>query len=229
MTPLVWLPGMMCDARLFAPQTDALGGEVIISADHDTVAGMAAAVLTSAPDRFALAGLSMGGIIAMEVLRQAPERVDRIALMDTNPLAETAEVAARREAQIAKVQAGGLAEVMRDEMKPHYLVDGPRRADILDLCMKMAAALGPQAFVSQSRALQTRPNQQETLKQATCPALILCGAEDALCPVSRHTLMQGFMPHATLHVVENAGHLPTLEQPDETTQALRRWMEDDDG
>ena len=230
MTPLVLLPGMMCDARLFQPQLAAFSGEREISVPPlggaDSVAGLAATVLALAPDRFALAGLSMGGIVAMEVIRQAPERVERLALMDTNPLAEGDAVKTMREPQIAKAEAGELLQVMRDEMKPQYLADGPQRSDILDLCMAMAQTLGPGIFVRQSRALQSRPDQQDSLRAVRCPALILCGRDDALCPVHRHELMAELMPHATLHIVENAGHLPTLEQPDETTAALRRWLEE---
>ena len=104
---------------------------------------LAAKILQTAPPEFALAGLSMGGIVAMEILRRAPGRVTRLALLDTNPLAETSEVQARRLPQIAKVQSGGLAEVMRDDMKPNYLSDGPRKQEILNLCMDMALTLGP--------------------------------------------------------------------------------------
>lgn len=227
MTPLVLLPGMMCDARLFAQQIAALPCAVTCPeiGGHDTIGDLAAAVLDASPDRFALGGLSMGGIVAMEVLRQAPDRVTRIALMDTNPLAETAQVAARRAPQVAKVRAGQLAAVMRDEMKPHYLTDGPHRAAILDLCMQMASDLGPEVFVRQSNALQNRPDQSATLRGCRVPALVLCGRDDALCPVVRHDLMHALLPRSTLHIVENAGHLPTLEQPDETTAALLRWLE----
>lgn len=229
MIPLVLLPGMMCDARLFGPQIAAFsGGRAVHVAPMlaDRVEDIAARVLSDAPPRFALAGLSMGGIVAMEILRQAPDRVDRIALMDTNPLAETDTVRQGREPQIDQVKAGQLIDVMRDEMKPRYLTDGPRRAAILDLCMEMAAALGPDVFVNQSRALQDRPDQQQTLRGVTCPALVLCGRDDALCPVARHELMADLIPGSTLHVVEHAGHLPTLEQPEKTTAALRRWLED---
>lgn len=230
MTPLVLLPGMMCDARLFAPQIAAFSGQRAVHVapigGAESVAKIAEQVLVDAPPRFALAGLSMGGIVAMEVMRQAPERVERIALLDTNPKAEVDAVKAMREPQIAKARAGQLLAVMRDEMKPNYLTDGPHRARILDLCMEMAEALGPDVFVRQSRALQTRPDQQDTLRHITCPALVLCGRDDALCPVHRHELMASLMPHATLHIIENAGHLPTLEQPDKTTDALRRWLED---
>lgn len=228
MMPLVLLPGMMCDARLFAPQVAELSGAraIHVAPLHgDHVTGIAQVILAHTPPRFALAGLSMGGIIAMEILRLAPDRVDRVALLDTNPKAETDTAKAMREPQIAKVQVGGLTDVMRDEMKPNYLSDSPRRAAILDLCMEMAQQLGAYTFVDQSRALQSRPDQQNTLRGTACPALILCGRDDALCPVHRHELMAELMPHAMLHVVENAGHLPTLEQPDETTAALRRWLE----
>jgi pimeloyl-ACP methyl ester carboxylesterase len=113
---------------------------------HDTVEALAADILQWAPPHFAIAGLSMGGIVAMEVLRQAPDRVDRIALLDTNPKAELDEVKAAREPQIMQVEAGELQAVMRDEMKPRYLVDGPRKKTILDLCMEMAMDLGPRCL-----------------------------------------------------------------------------------
>ena len=223
--PLIWLPGMMCDARLFGPQVAALGGTVFPAHALDTMQALAADVLRDAPDRFALAGLSMGGILAMEVLRQAPERVARLALLDTNPLAETDAVKARRAPQIAAVEAGGLAAVMREQMIPNYCVDGPARAGIEALCLDMALDLGPEAFVTQSRALRDRPDQSDTLRSLTVPTLVLCGREDRLCPVSRHTLMHDLVPGSTLVILDGVGHLPTLERPDRTTAALRTWLE----
>ncbi len=230
MTPLVLLPGMMCDARLFFPQIGAISGRraVMTAAvgGADTMSALAREVLAHAPPRFALAGLSLGGILAMEVLRQAPDRVERLALLDTNPRAETDAARARRLPQIAAVRAGRLREVMRDEMKPNYLVDGPGKAAILDLCMAMALDLGEQVFVNQSMALRDRPDQQDTLRAFAGPALVLCGRHDALCPVERHELMQGLLVNSRLQIIENAGHLPTLEQPQATTAALIRWLED---
>lgn len=224
---LVLLPGMMCDARLFGPQIDALGVQTLVPdlGGHDSMAALAAHVLSVAPERFALAGLSMGGIVAMEVIRQAPERVTRLALLDTNPRAELPEVRARRGPQIEAVRAGRLVQVMRDEMKPNYLAEGPGKAAILDLCMAMALDLGPQAFVNQSIALRDRPDQQETLRGVRVPTLVLCGRDDRLCPVERHELMHALIPGSTLTIVEGAGHLPTLEQPETVTAALRRWLE----
>lgn len=217
---------MMCDARLFGPQSDAMPLTVLPITGAETVHALAAEVLARAPDRFALGGLSMGGIVAMEVVRQAPDRVAGLALMDTNPLAEADAVKARRQPQMDKAAAGGLAAVMRDEMKPNYLTDGPDRAAILDLCMDMALDLGPDVFIRQSRALRDRPDQCETLRGFDRPALVLCGRDDGLCPVSRHELMHDLLPNSTLTVIEGAGHLPTLEQPEKTTQALRRWLEE---
>lgn len=230
--PLILLPGMMCDARLYRAQIAAFSAERPILTmplnDHDSVAGLAADILAHAPPRFALAGLSMGGIVAMEMMaqlqHQAQDRVTRLALLDTNPLAEQPQVAARRAPQIAKVQAGALRAVMRDEMKPNYLTDGPNIGAILDLCMAMAERLGPEVFVRQSRALQHRPDQQDTLRRITVPTLVLCGADDALCPPARHELMRDLIPGAALRVINGAGHLPTLEQPEQTNEALAEWL-----
>ncbi|KIT17538.1 alpha/beta fold hydrolase [Jannaschia aquimarina] len=228
--PLVLLPGMMCDARLFAPQAAALSKdhEIFVAKilAHDTVAALAADVLATAPPRFMLAGLSMGGIVAMEIVRRAPDRISALCLMDTNPRAEAPEVAAARIPQMDRVRAGDLRAVMRDEMKPNYLAAGPRRTEVLDLCMAMAEALGPEVFLRQSRALQTRPDQRDTLRGVRVPTLILCGREDTLCPLHRHEEMAALVPGARLTVVEAAGHLPTLEQPRETVDAMRSWIGD---
>lgn len=233
MTPLVLLPGMMCDARLFAPQVAAFSGTRAVHCApihaHDSVAALASDVLAHAPPRFALAGLSMGGIVAMEVLRQAPGRVAGLALLDTNPKSETEAVRARRQPQMDKVRDGQLARVMRDEMMPYYLTDGPRNIEILDLCMEMALSLGKEVFQNQSLALADRPDQQDTLRAYDGPALVLCGRDDALCPVARHELMHDLIAGSTLCIVEGAGHLPTLEQPEETSAALAAWLEHTDG
>lgn len=230
MTPLVFLPGMMCDERLFAHQIDALARDrdVMTLPIHasNAMGEIAADVLDNAPDRFALAGLSMGGIVAMEVIRQAADRVAGVALLDTNPKAEQPNVAAARKPPMERVRQGKLLAVMRDEMKPNYLSDGPNRDQILDLCMDMALPLGEEAFENQSLALMNRPDQQETLRSYKGPTLILCGEDDALCPVHRHTLMHELMPHSTLTILPNAGHLPSLEQPDATTAALQAWLKE---
>ena len=226
MTPLVLLPGMMCDARLFAPQVAAIADRPVIVADvtgADTTAALARAVLTEAPARFALAGLSMGGIVAMEVLAQAPERVAGLCLMDTNPKAEHPGFAASRGPQVARVEAGKLEAVMREELMPRYLAAGSDRA-ILDVCMAMARDLGPEVFARQSRALAGRTDRQAALRGVAVPTLVLCGREDALCPLHRHEAMHALIPGSTLAVIEGAGHLPVLEAPEAVNAHLRDWL-----
>lgn len=226
MIPVVLMPGMMCDVRMWGGIGQQLGVPVLhhLPTEADSMEALAEAFLRKAPPRFALAGLSMGGILAMEVLRQAPGRVERLALLDTNPRAEASEVQARRAPQIARALSGGLAQVMRDEMKPNYLAAGPGQPAILDLCMDMALSLGPEVFARQSRALRDRPDQQATLAAFTGPALVLMGAEDRLCPLDRHELMHKLMPQSRLVILPGAGHLPPLERPQETTSALRDWL-----
>lgn len=228
--PLVLLPGMMCDARLFAHQIAELGKDRAVHVapltGGETIEQIADEIIFHAPPRFALAGLSMGGIVAMEIMRRIPRRVTRLALIDTNPLPETPQAAANREPQIVKVRAGKLEDVMRDEMKPNYLAPGAQRADVLKIVLDMARGLGPDVFVRQSRALQRRPDQQKTLRAVDVPTLILCGRHDALCPVRRHELMADLIRGATLEIIEEAGHLPTMERPEETTAAMDRWLRD---
>jgi pimeloyl-ACP methyl ester carboxylesterase len=227
MTPLLLIPGMMCDARMWGGLPALLHPRPVahcLPTDADTVADLAALILRDAPDRFALAGLSMGGIVAMEVLRQAPERVERLALLDTTPRAEAPEVQARRDPQIARALSGHLDAVIRDEMKPNYLADGPDTQPLLDLCMEMALSLGPQVFARQSRALRDRPDQTATLAAFKGPALVLMGEDDRLCPLDRHQQMHALMPQSRLAIIPRAGHLPTLENPAATFAHLQDWL-----
>lgn len=227
--PLVLVPGLMCDARLYAPQIARFSRDravhfAPISSQSD-VASMARAVLDQAPPHFALAGLSMGGIVAMEMLHYAPERIGALALLDTNPLAENEAIAEMRARQIAAARDGNLARVMRKDLMPYYLAHGPDKDGILDLCLEMAIGLGADVFERQSLALRDRPDQRDRLRSYGGPTLILCGAEDRLCPLKRHILMHDLIPQSVLTVVDGAGHLPTLEKPAETNAALATWLD----
>ena len=227
--PLVLLPGMMCDARLFAPQIADLSRDHAVMVapitQGERVEEIASDLLSLLPAKFALAGLSMGGIVAMEVLRRAPERITRLALMDTNPLAETPQTAAAYEPMIIGARAGRLEEVLRGFMKPDYLAPGPQRLAVLGQVLEMGRDLGPEVLVRQVRALQRRRDQQPTLRRCKVPTLILCGAYDTLTPLKRHAFMAELIPYARLEVIAEAGHLPTLEAPEATTAALRAWMQ----
>lgn len=227
--PLVLLPGMMCDARLFAPQINDMSRDHAVMVapitQGERIEEIASGLLDVLPAKFALAGLSMGGIVAMELLRRAPERITRLALMDTNPLAETPQTAAAYEPMIIGARAGRLDEVLRGFMKPDYLAPGPQRLAVLGQVFEMGHDLGPEVLVRQVRALQRRRDQQPTLRRCKVPTLILCGAYDTLTPLKRHAFMADLIPYARLEVIEAAGHLPTLEAPEATTAALRAWMQ----
>lgn len=222
------LPGHMCDARLFAPLVEALPDRTCLVGDltvDDNVAAMALRVLASAPPRFALLGLSMGGIVAFEVLRQAPERVARLALLDTNPLPESEDRSTARLELMRIVAAGGLKSVVTERLKPAYLARGSREDQaLLGLIVAMALDLGPAVFARQAQALLERPDSRATLGRIRVPTLVLCGREDALCPVSLHEAMAAAIPGARLVVVDAAGHLPTLERPDAVHTAVCRWL-----
>ena len=226
--PLVLLPGMMCDARLFAPQiTDLSRDHAVMVApitQGERIEEIASALLDVLPAKFALAGLSMGGIVAMELLRRAPDRITRLALMDTNPLAETPQTAAAYEPMIIGARSGRLDEVLRWFMKPEFLAPGPQRLAVLNQVFEMGRDLGPEVMVRQVRALQRRRDQQPTLRRCKVPTLILCGAYDTLTPLKRHAFMAELIPYAKLEVIEDAGHLPTLEAPEAVTAALRGWL-----
>ncbi|WP_272006088.1 alpha/beta fold hydrolase [Roseovarius sp. ZX-A-9] len=226
--PLVFLPGMMCDARVFGPQLTALSPDFAVTiapiTQGDRIEEIASNLLDVLPRKFALAGLSLGGIVAMEILRRAPDRVSRIALMDTNPLAETPASSADLEPLIIKVRSGNLAEFVSGILRPDTLAPGPGRAEVMALVNDMAEHLGATVLLRQVRAMQRRRDYQAVLRRCKTPALVLCGEHDGLTPIKRHKFMADLIPYAVLDVIEGAGHLPTLERPNATTQALRDWM-----
>lgn len=225
---VVLLPGMMCDARLYAPQLAALSRDHAVTVAPITrgerVEEIASGLLDVLPGRFALAGLSMGGIVAMELLRRAPDRITRLALMDTNALPETPQSAAQYEPLIIAARAGRVDEAVAQMVHPEVLAPGPGRMRVLDVVRQMASDMGAEVFVRQARALQRRRDYQAELRRCKVPTLVLCGAHDALTPVKRHRFMAELIGHAQLCVLEDAGHLPTLEAPDAVTGALRDWL-----
>ena len=219
----------MCDLRLWRNQADALEGTAAISfgdmTGACTVEVLAARVLANAPDRFALAGLSMGGIVALEMWRQAPQRIERLALLDTNYRADTPQGRQLRNQQITRAAAGELKNILRNELKPNYLANVHRNnTTLLDEVLAMGIELGESVFIEQSAALRDRPDSTLTLATIECPTLVLCGDEDQLCPVELHRSMAQRITGAHLDVIENCGHLSTLEQPDAVNQAMYAWL-----
>ena len=214
---------------MYARQWAALSGrnEVVVgdTTRSDTIAGIALDVLRDAPARFALVGLSMGGIVAFEIWRRARDRVTHLALLDTTPHVDRPERQQLRLEQIATVETGKLREVLVSSMKPLYLAQKNRgNQHLLKQILDMALALGPDVFKRQSLALRDRPDSNATLPTIDVPSLVLCGREDALCPVDFHATMAASMPRADFVVLAECGHLSAMEEPAAVTAALRRLL-----
>jgi len=220
----------MCDERLFAPQIDALSGRLDIVvprlAGAATIDGLARVALAEAGSQpLNIVGLSMGGIVAMAILAMAPRQVKRLALLDTNHLADAPERRTIRDRQVADVRSGRLRQVIVDEMKPNYLAASNRsRNDLLDLLVEMAMDLGPAVFVDQSLALRDRGSHADALPAFKGPALVLCGSEDQLCSPQRHREIAALLPNSEFVEVSGAGHISTLERPDAVTEAMDNWL-----
>jgi pimeloyl-ACP methyl ester carboxylesterase len=219
------LPGMMCDARMWQAQIDSL--EIPVSVprldEFDNFPDMARSVLQNAPETFALAGLSLGGILAFEIWRQAPHRVSHLVLLDTNPFADTPEKQSLRLQQIEQVLDGGLRSIAVESLKPLYLAEASRHDEgLLNTILDMAMDLGPEVFRRQSLALANRVDSVVTLGDIDCPTTIICGSEDRLCPLAYHELMASRIPDSRLVVIEECGHLASMEQPAAVTTELQR-------
>ena len=222
--PTVLVPGLICTPRLYAAQIPALWafGPVTV-ADHrrdDGVDAIAARILADAPERFALTGLSMGGYIAMAILRAAPQRVAKLMLLDTGPRADTAAQSDNRRRQIAIAQGGRFGEIA-GLLWPLF-VHKNRHGDaaLKEIVVTMAAETGPDAFVRQQTAIMTRPDARGALAAITCPTIILVGAEDELTPPALAHEMHALIPESRLTTIADCGHLSTLEQPEAVNRAL---------
>jgi len=227
--PIVLVPGLNCSARLYAEQIPALWrfGPVTVADQRrdESIAGIARRILAAAPPRFALAGLSMGGYIAFEIMRQAPHRVFKLALLDTGAGPETAEQTERRRHRIALTKAGRFAEAV--DMHFPVVVHRDRHGDaaLKRLVRAMAEEIGPEAFLRQQQAIIDRPDSRPGLAAIACPTLMLVGDGDVLTPPAQAQEIVAGIPGARLVIVPKCGHLSTLERPQAVTQALVEWME----
>ncbi len=228
--PLLLLPGMMCDHRQWENQIAALSdvcAPIIVGdlTSADTIRGLAMNVLASAPPQFALAGLSMGGIVAFELWRQAPERITHLALLDTNARPDAPERQSIRMEQIGAVLGGQLRSVVIEGLKPAYLAARHRSNQaLLDVIVAMAIELGPRVFERQSLALTNRADSRPMLHTITCPTLVLHGDEDVLCSRSDHEFIVCAIPGSRHVVVPGCGHLSTLESPTAVNTELRALL-----
>ena len=226
--PVVLLPGLNCSLRLYEPQLPALWqiGSVIV-ADHrsdDSIAGIARRVLADAPPRFVLLGLSMGGYIAFEIMRQAPSRIAGLALLDTSARPETSEQTIRRQAQIDMARSGRFDEISEQMFAVLSRPAGLGDARIRQVIRAMAADTGPAAFIRQQTAIMGRADSRPTLSTLRCPTLVVVGDEDKLTPPDLAVEIAQGIPDARLEVVAECGHLSTLDQPERVTKILGSWM-----
>lgn len=228
--PLVLIPGLSCDAGLYSPQWPKLaaGGRPILVAEHaldENLAEIAQRLLAAAPPRFALCGLSMGGYAAFEVMRQAPERVTRLALLDTSAKPATPETNAPREQMIALAEKGAFDNVTT--LLWQRLVAPARLSDeTLRLAVRaMAESVGAAGFVRQQRAIMTRPDSRRDLAGIAVPTLVLVGEEDLITPPAEaQEIAHGIGAAARLVTIPACGHLSTLEAPEAVSSALLDWL-----
>ena len=226
---LVLIPGLLCDALLWRAQVEALKPDFQCwVADHtrsDTMAGVAADVLRESPfERFALAGLSMGGYAAFEIVRQAACRVDRLALLDTSARADSPEQRRRRQAFITLARRGRFVGVTRALLPLFVHRDRLDDGKLVNTVKEMGRNIGREAFIRQEQAIMSRADSLPLLPTIACPTLVLCGRQDAITPLDRHEEIAGGISGATLRVIERCGHLSPLERPAEVSEALKAWL-----
>ena len=231
---LVFLPGMMCDHRLWSNQLACSELQQrftifipeITALQKKSITEMASSILQQIKKtNFFAVGLSMGGIILMEMAKQAMQRIKGVVLADTNYKAELKERQLKRKQEIDLVKKDGLREFIIKKMKPNYL--SPTRKDTKDiknLVLQMALDLGESAFEQQSIALRDRQDYSLILKKITCLSLVLCGEDDALCPTAKHLEMQQLISKAELKIIKKAGHLSCLEEPEAFNSALLKYF-----
>ena len=226
--PLVLLPGLLCDRELWRNQVEALGDiaspRVADLTLDDSIASMARRVLATAPASFDLAGLSMGGYCALEIVRQAPKRVRRLALLDTGARADTSEQSSRRRGLIELAEKGEFKGVTPRLLPLLLHPDRLKDKNLTDRVTAMADRVGKAAFIRQQKAIMGRIDSRPFLPKIACPTLVLCGRQDQLAPPALHEEMRDLIPGSVLHIVEDSGHLSTMEQPREASVVLRRWL-----
>ncbi len=226
---LLLIPGTLCDERLWSHQLKNLSHvanpSVFIPNQGNSIEHMAQLLLKDAPENFALAGLSLGGIVAMEVARQAPERVTRLAFLNSNPYGPRPDQLAQWDELINMVKKGQFEDIVEHKLLPN-LIHPSRQSDypLTSTIRDMANKIGPTAYIQQLQAVSTRQDARESLKAINVPTLLLVGKEDKVCPPPLHEEMAASIKHSHLIILDNCAHLSSIEQPVATTGALYNWL-----
>jgi pimeloyl-ACP methyl ester carboxylesterase len=224
---LLFLPGLLCDAALWQHQIKALEGDFNISVadltQHDSMTNLAKGVLAAVPERFYLAGLSMGGYVALEIMRQAPQRVEKLALLDTSARADTDETRRKRRGLIDLAKRGEFKGVT-PRLLPMLISEAHlQNKDITQTIMDMAARVGKEAFLRQQAAILSRFDSRPYLGAIAVPTVVICGDVDALTPPEHAQEMHEGIKGSTLSMIKDSGHLSTLEQPQAVNAVLKNW------
>lgn len=218
----------LTDERLYAAQIAALDADyectVFAFREHDSLDGMAEELLANTPPRFTLVGLSLGGYLAFEVIRRQLSRLQRLVLMDTTAVADHPARRAGRYADIAKVKAGGI-EALIPELPARWMHPSHvQRADLTELMTDMARSIGARGQFNQQSAMLGRPDSHENLGRVMVPTLVMCGRNDPVTPVADHEAMAAMISGSRLEIIENCGHLSTIEQPEAVNRVLFDWL-----
>ncbi len=226
--PLLLLPGLICDEALWAHQTNHLADIAKVGVgdltEASSIQGMAAQVLAAAPEQFALAGFSTGGYVSLEIMRQAPERVTRLALLNTSAQPDDADKARKRRGLIALSSKGKFRGVSAKLMAELVFLPRASEPDLVEIVRAMTERMGAEVFVRQQTAVLNRIDSRDILTQIDVPTLVICGREDLLTPLHCHEELAAGVEGARLAVIEQCGHLSPLERPHAVTALLRTWL-----
>ena len=225
---LAMIPGTLCDSSLFKHQIKHLSKlshcSVVDTASSDKLEQVARNIIDQFKESFSIIGLSYGGIIAFEILRQAPEKVNKLILLNTTHKPPAVKTQEKMNRFLTMAKNGSFKSITADHLKDAMIHPGhAKQSELRKLVMKMATNVGPESFENQVKAQLDRPDSTLLLKEIKCPTLLIAGKEDNVCPPELHEEMCQLIPNATLKILENCGHLSTIEQPDEVNQIIKDW------
>lgn len=228
--PLILLPGTLCDERLWQHQVESLSSladvSVVLLTEEDSIEDMARRVLKEAPERFALAGLSLGGIVALEIVKQAPERVIKLALLDTNPRPPREEQIETWEKFIDMAEGGEFKQITKDYLLPVLIrPDSQENEELTSEIVKMADNIGKSAMIRQMRALISKPDGRAALNKIGCPTLVMTGENDTVCTMDMHVELAENIKNSKLVTIDHCGHLSSMEQPEAVSAVLQYWLQ----
>ncbi len=225
--PMLLLGGTLCDERVFAPLRERLPGYQIVVGDMTggwSASAQAERVLARAPPQFALAGFSLGGIVALEMIAQSPDRIERLALLGTTARPDPEDNAALRRGWVERAQSMGAASYIEDSWPTPVAPANAENGELRALLADMAARAGAGVLASQSEVAIRRADSRPRLHRIAVPTLVVCGAHDAMCPPEVHREIADLIPQATLAIIPDAGHFALLENPDAVATHLGAWL-----